>query len=381
MPRIEALALYELTGARDALVAPNAYAGVRPAESRENLLLLLSDDGRYGVTNWTCRGRDNRPDVGWLTDLDPRALFVWRGGQVVGRAPAYAGPLSSTPALDVALLDLCAQFENVPMWRLLGAECRSTVPAYDSTLYFEDMLDPDSTVESVAQRALTALSRGHRALKIKVGRGLKWMPWPDCTERDIQVCQAVRAAVGPEVRLMVDANKGYTGYIEDAVDFLAETAECGFVFAEELVEENEVNRLRAAMEARGLSLPLAGGEDAATRAWCERTWPHCRLDVLQMDICRTGLMEYLAIAAFARDHGLKIAPHNFGSQLGIYVSLQLGKTLPEYIACECDDSRFNAYQAPGYVLHEGSYTVPDTPGLGIQTHDPRVEPVMAGKIT
>jgi len=375
MPRIEAVALYELVGTREAIIAPNAYAGIRPAEARENLLLLLSNDGRYGITNWAQPWHNGaRPDISWLVGIDPREMFVWRGGRVEARAPRFAEALAASPSLDVALLDLCGQYEGIPLWRLLGEEARATVPAYDSTLYFEDLIDADSTVDDVARRARQALARGHRMLKIKVGRGLKWMPWPDCTERDIEVCLAVREAVGPDVTLLVDANKGYTGYIEDAADFFDETADCCFLFAEEFVEEEEVNELRAAIEARGLSIPLAGGEEASTRAWCEQVWPRCRFDVLQMDICRTGLIEYLNIAAFARDHGLKIAPHNFGSQIGVCESLHLGKVLPEYVACECDDSRFDAYQSSGFVLHEGFYTVPDTPGLGILTNDPRLWP-------
>lgn len=375
MPRIEALALYELVGTRDRLVAPNAYAGIRPAEAHEHLLLLLSEDGRRGMTNWELRLRDGeRPDVSWLIGHDPRELFRWRDGQVAGRAPEYASALAAAPALDVALLDLCAQAENAPLWRLLGPEVRAVVPAYDSTLYFEDLVDPDSGVEDVVRRAQAAIARGHRALKIQVGRGLKWMPWPDCTERDIKVCCAVREAVGPDIALMADANKGYTGYVEDAADFLTETADCKFQFVEEFVAEDEVNVLRATLQARGLAVPLAGGEDATTRAWCEEMWPYCRLDILQMDICRTGLVEFLSIAEFARDHSLQIAPRNFGSELGVYESLHLGKVLPEYLACECDDSRFNAYDASGYVLRDGFYSVPDAPGLGLPTADPRNAP-------
>lgn len=375
MPRIEALALYELVGRRDAVVAPNAYAGIRPAESRENLLLLLSDDGHMGMTNWAQPWRSrNQPDVSWLVGVDARSAFQWRNGKVSGRNPEYARLLQESASIDVALLDLCARTEGTPLWRLLGDEARELVPAYDSTLYFEDLISPDSSPEDVVVRAQAALRRGHSALKIKVGRGLKWMPWPACTERDIEVCCAVRKAVGPGVRLMIDANKGFTGYIEDAVDFLAETFECDFLLAEELVEEHELPELRAAMEARGIQIPLAGGEDASTREWCEELWRETRLEVLQMDICHTGLVEYLSIAEFARENGARIMPHNFGSQIGVYESLHLGKVIPEFVACECDDSCFDSYEAPDYTLTDGVYSLPDTPGLGILTDDPRTAP-------
>jgi D-galactarolactone cycloisomerase len=375
MARIEAIALYDVVGTREAVVAPNAYAGIRPAEAREKLLLLLAQDGLRGATNWMlAEPESDSADISWLVGLEPRELFLWQGGKVIDRAPAYAEQLMAFPPLDVALLDLCAQEEKVPLWKLLGDEVRTTVPAYDSTLYFEDLIDAESSVEDVVKRALSALKRGHRALKIKVGRGLRWMPWPDCTERDIEVCHAVRKAVGPEVKLMVDANQGYRGYLEDAADFLAETMDCWFLFAEEMVAPEETNQLRTVLESRGLRVPLAGGEGVHRLTWCQEIWPHCRYDILQMDICHTGLIEYLKIAAFARDHGLQIAPHNFGSQLGVIESLHLGKVVPEYLLCECDDSRFEAYQCPGFALKDGHYTLPDTPGLGIVTTDPREPP-------
>jgi L-alanine-DL-glutamate epimerase-like enolase superfamily enzyme len=160
------------------------------------------------------------------------------------------------------------------------------------------------------------------------------------------------------------------------VDFLMETASCNFVFAEELVEDDDLLVLREAMRAQGITIPLAGGENATSRAWCDQFWADCPYDILQMDICRTGLMEYLEIAEFARDHNIKLAPHNFGSQLGIYESLQLGAVVPEYLYCECDDSEFDGYEASGYTLQDGSYALPDKPGLGLTTLDPRNSPLM-----
>src|SRR5438445_9576734 len=110
MPRIEALALYELVGRRDSIVAPNAYAGIVPAEARENLLLLLGDDGNMGVTNWAHSWRNHaQPDVSWLVGIDPRQVFIWRNGRVAGRNPAFGMHLTDSPSLDVALLDLCAR--------------------------------------------------------------------------------------------------------------------------------------------------------------------------------------------------------------------------------------------------------------------------------
>lgn len=370
MPRIDGLALYEAVGQRDSIIAPNAYVGIRPAESRENLLIITLDDGRQGVTNWVPRWRPEvKPDVTLLMGRDPRELFAWKGGFICGWAPEYQEMRHEAAPLDTALLDLCAQLEGVPLWCLLGDAVREVVPAYDSTLYFEDLVEGDQGVEAVTRKAKQALDRGHRALKIKIGRGLKWMPWPECTERDIEVCRAVRQAVGPDVALMVDANRGFTRYVEDAADFLMETLDCNLVFAEEMVDPSEILLLKDRMRKRGLTVPLAGGEEGDTRAWCEQMWPSCPLDILQMDICRTGLLEYLLVAEFARNHGIRLAPHNFGSQIGVLQSAHLGKVVPEFLYAECDDSRFFVYDVSPYVIEGGVIRLSDAPGLGVRVPD------------
>lgn len=375
MPRIEGIALYEIVGSREAVVAPNAYVGIRPPHARENLLLLLSDDGRCGITNLVDGpGEGVELDAGWMVGLDPREAFAWQGGHVTARAPAHEGALRATPGLDIALLDLCAQSESVPLWRLLGDGARPNAPAYDSTLYFDDLVDGDGGVDPVVRRAGAALARGHRALKIKVGRGLRWMSWPECTERDIAVCLAVRRAVGPEVTLMVDANHGYGRYVDDAVDFLTETADCAFAFAEEMVDDGEVAALRAALRTRGLEVPLAGGEEARGLAWCREQWSACPLDIFQMDMCRTGFLEYLAIAEFARDNGLRLAPHNFGTRIGVCAAAHLARAVPQAVWCECDDSAFPQYDSSGATLRDGALWLDERPGLGILASDPRVAP-------
>jgi L-alanine-DL-glutamate epimerase-like enolase superfamily enzyme len=377
MAKIEAIALYDLRGTRPSVIAPNAYAGIRPAESYENMLVLMTEDGLRGVTNWAHRARtasEAEHDLGWLVGVDPSDVFDWDGDIVTGRAPSFEQHLRTTPSLDVALLDLCGQILDRPLWQLLGKEVRTAVPAYDSSLYFEDLVDDDSGIENVVQKAKSAVERGHRSLKIKVGRGYRWMQWPESTERDIRVCHSVQEAVGPDIRLMVDGNHGYSGYVDDAVDFLAETERCDLVFAEELVRCDEICRLRDAMKQRNLALPLAGAEDATTANWCYEHWERCSLDILQMDMCMTGILEYLDIARFAQERQLKIAPHNFGSILGQCISAQLGKVIPEFLTVECDDSSFAAYSSAGYELKDGALHVPNSPGLGIIAPDPRTEP-------
>ena len=61
----------------------------------------------------------------------------------------------------------------------------------------------------IAAEAQEGYAWGHRAFKIKVGRGARHMELTAGLQRDIAVVHAVRAAVGENATLMMDANNGY----------------------------------------------------------------------------------------------------------------------------------------------------------------------------
>lgn len=371
MPKIEAIALYELLGTRETVIAPCADAGVRPAEARENLLVIVTDDDLRGVANWADPDLDMHADeMRWLVGLDPRSLFRWDSSGAPVAAAEHAERLRRTSAIDLALLDLCAQIEQAPLWRILGPAVRDRVPAYASAVNFEDLLDPESTIDCVVHRAAAAVRCGNRAIKLKVGRGLRWMPWPECTERDVEVVRAVRAAVGPDVSLMLDGDRGYAGYVADAADFVAEVAPLRIEFVQDLVDECEVAELREALRGSGIEVPIAGGAEWSGRAACETRWPACPYDILQVDTSRAGMVEQLATARFAEDNGLGIAPHNYGSRICVCAGVHLGAVAKPFRWCEDDDSHFEGYEARGYTLTDGCFAPPETPGLGILTFDP-----------
>ena len=66
------------------------------------------------------------------------------------------------------------------------------------------------------------VERGHRAFKVKVGRGARWMATDAGLDRDVAVVGAVRDAIGPDCNLFADANNGYT--LNLAKEFLERTA-------------------------------------------------------------------------------------------------------------------------------------------------------------
>lgn len=373
MPSIEGYALYEVVGKRRGVVAPTANTGVRPAETREDILLLMAGDGVVGATSWSAL-RDNvgPADLEWLVGLDPASLFTWRGGVVDAVAPAHRDALAAARSLDIALLDLCAQQMGVPLWRVLGEAARERVPAYDCSVRFEDLTGAESSLDDVVLAARDALARGHMAIKVHVGRGRRWMEWPDCTERDIAVCRAVRRAVGPDVALVIDGGHGYADYIDDAVDFVVETAACRPAFVQSLVTEEWLPQLHGAVLERGVQVSLASGAGLRTLGEFEDLYSRSPIDVLLVDVVASGLLEARSIARFAAVHGMRVAlDPGSDTCLGVCAAAHLGLTLEALAGCGDDAITFDDYCAPELRRIAGELEVGRAPGLGVRAFDPR----------
>ena len=92
-------------------------------------------------------------------------------------------------ALEYPLYDLAGKLAGKPVYALLGgqpdADGLFRVPAYDTSLYFDDLHldDDDEAADLIASEALEGAARGHRNFKLKVGRGAMHMPVDAGTRR------------------------------------------------------------------------------------------------------------------------------------------------------------------------------------------------------
>jgi L-alanine-DL-glutamate epimerase-like enolase superfamily enzyme len=97
-------------------------------------------------------------------------------------------------AIDRACWDVVGKAAGKPLYKLLGA-CRDRVPAYACGLWLNE------TMEELVNEAREFVRQGYRAMKLR-------MASPD---EEIERAQAVRKAIGPDVKLMVDANQRFSG--------------------------------------------------------------------------------------------------------------------------------------------------------------------------
>jgi len=251
--------------------------------------------------------------------------------------------MGALAAIDIALWDLNAQSLGVPVSTLLGGTVRASVP------YYVHAAD-------VAQ-ARQAVADGVRALKVG---GVK-----DVVER----AYAIRAAVGPEIDMMVDLHGPPWLTPSDAVAIGRELEPLRLLFLEEAVAPDDLRAWKLVRDK--VALPLAGGERLATLAEMRPFLENGLLDVVQPDTGRFGgLTQMKKLAAMAEACSVMVAPHS-GSlgPLAEFAAAHLLSAIPNGLMLErlSPDWAGRPATIKGELLmHEGRLVVPAGPGLGVQ---------------
>ena len=270
-------------------------------------------------------------------------------------------------AIEFPLFDLAAKVEGRPVYACLApATAPLRVPCYDTSLYMDDLhlASDEEAAELLAAETRAGLACGHRAFKIKTGRGARHMPVEEGTRRDIAVIRAVRAAAGEGAILMIDANDGYTLNLAKRV--LAETADCRIYWLEEPFHEDHAlyEDLQAWLRAEGLPTLIADGEGEASPnllAWAQAGL----VNVVQYDLLSYGFSDWLALGAKLDGWGVHSAPHHYGRHIGNYAVCHLAGALARLAFAEWDETVTPGLDGGGYVIEEGQVVVPDSPGFGL----------------
>jgi len=274
-------------------------------------------------------------------------------------------------AINFPLWDTLGQRTNKPVYQLVAKHIEAdkpfTVPCYDTSLYFDDLhlADDKAAVELIASEARDGYERGHRAFKIKVGRGALHMPLVEGTQRDIAIIRGVREAVGAGLPIMIDANNGYNINLVKWV--LGETADCEIYWLEEAFHEDRTlyEGLHQWLDEQHLSTLIADGEGQASPTLMN--WAQAGvIDVVQYDLRDEGFDFWLKTGKQLDAWGAKSAPHNYGSCFGNYATCHLASAIKNFTFVEWDQIELNRLDASGYTIHEGRVNVPDTPGFGLR---------------
>ncbi len=297
-------------------------------------------------------GRDAL-DVESLVEIIPEREHKFPGSYL---ARAIGG-------LDTALWDLKGKLEGKPVCELLGGT-PGALRVYASSMRRD--ITPD---EEGARLARLRERHGYDAFKFRVGAecGRDVDEWPGRTEA---VVPAVRAALGDDVDLLVDANSGFSPRRAIEVGRLLE--DHGVCHYEEPCPYWEFEQTREVTEA--LSIDVTGGEQDC-HLWNWRRMIDMRVvDVIQPDVCYLGGMtRTLKVAAMARAAGLPCTPHSANLSMVTLFTMHLLRAIPnagKYLEFSIEGPDYYPWQEglfveSPYAVTDGRVRVSDAPGWGV----------------
>jgi L-alanine-DL-glutamate epimerase-like enolase superfamily enzyme len=266
--------------------------------------------------------------------------------------------------LDTALWDLRGRVEGKRICELIDGSPREAIPVYASSMRRD--IAPDEEARRFAE---LQDSHGFTAFKFRIGRevGHDEDEWPGRTE---EIVPRIRAALGDEATLLVDANSCYTP--AKAIEVGRFLEQHGVVHFEEPCPYWELEWTAEVTNA--LELDVAGGEQDCLLSQWRRIIGMPAVDVVQPDICYLGgLTRTLAVAARAAEAGLPCTPHSANLSLVTVFTLHLMAAIPgagPYVEFSIEPADYYPWQAglftPPLEVRDGTVTVPDGPGWGVE---------------
>jgi D-arabinonate dehydratase len=265
-------------------------------------------------------------------------------------------------AIDIGLWDIRAKVAGLPLYKLLGG-FRDRVPTYIAGGYYEE----GKGLKELQAEMAANVELGARAVKMKVG-GVSM-------REDVERVKAARAAIGPDVKLMVDANCAYRAY--EAIQFARRIEDFDIFWFEEPVAPDDYDGHRRLAEAT--SIPIATGENEYTRYGFRDLIEHRAAAILNADAkVLGGVTEFMKVAALAQAHDLDIAPH--GSQdihVHLVAAIANGLIL-EFYRDTFDPMWGKVYHHTVRVNPDGTVSPPDVPGIGADPNYAELEPFRVG---
>lgn len=298
-------------------------------------------------------------------------------------------------AIVNAVWDLYARAERKPVWKLLADMTPRQIVACIDFRYITDALTPDEALEILERRAGT---RGQRERELLAGgypaytTSVGWLGYSDekirrlCSEAiadgfshfkmkvggrpddDIRRARLVRACIGPDRKLMVDANQRWD--VNEAIDRIRELAPFDLWWVEEPTSPDDV--LGHATIANAIApVRVATGEHAANRVIFKQLMQAGAIGVCQIDSCRLGgVNENLAVILMAQKFGIPVCPHAGGVGLCEYVQhlsmwdyISVSATMEDRVI-EYVDHLHEHFEEP-VVMRHGRYVPPTRPGYSI----------------
>lgn len=263
----------------------------------------------------------------------------------------------ATSALEMALWDIRGNALGVPVHTFFGGRIRDSIDHYF-------WIHRDG--EDVLIQAERGLAAGNRVFYLKVG------VLGETAKEVIELVRTVRAVLGPDHALRIDANQAWTP--NQAVRILRALEDCDLDWVEEPVATANIKDLQYLRSASDVRIAVDQG------AWLQRDIAKLAVagavDVVCTDPSRLGgLLAFTRLAAALDELGVEICRH-CGNEFGVFLaaSLQACSAVPNLTSGNqyFDLLRWDIIQQD--LTHpSGAFPVSNRPGLGVTLDSEKVE--------
>lgn len=333
------------------------------SEKSAVLAFLRTEQGVTGVGEaWCDSGTPESVARIIERDLAPRIVgrvlwgidAAWQAMEATNLMSAKSGALyAAMSAIDIASWDALARSVGLPLHQLLGGYA-NRVEVYASG----GMYGPDYTPTCLADDMAAAVRDGFAGVKIKAGGA--------SPAEDVARISAVRAAIGPSARLMVDIL--FSQDLPAAMRLAKAVVGFDLHFLEAPTRRDDMAGWAEIRTHTGV--PLAGPELECSLPVLRDALAMRAVDYLQVDatICG-GITQVRRAAAVAAAYHRKTTLHCSGSAVALAANAQVAASI-----CGCDGlemhlmhrTLFEHLWAAGYRIADGMLLLPPSPGLGIE---------------
>jgi galactonate dehydratase len=268
--------------------------------------------------------------------------------------------------IDIALWDLRGKALGLPVYALLGGPYRERLQLY-SNGWFSGCRTPDD----FARAAKATVDEGHTALKLdpfrahraELGRhGAGYDPADEAEAA--RIVEAIRAAVGPSVEILIDAHGRWD--VPTAVRLANLLAPHRIGWFEEPVPPENPDALRQFRERS--TVPVCVGERLYTRWQFRPVLEHKLAEYIMPDVIRTGgISELRRIATMAEAFFVPVSPHDATGPITLIAGAQTMMATANFYRLEIAYSElehYNRAMTPPLDVRGGYFYVSDRPGLG-----------------
>lgn len=256
---------------------------------------------------------------------------------------------SAKAAVDMAVYDLWAKRWKAPLWKLLGG----AKPSFET-----DITISVNPIDQMVADSLDAQRRGYRILKIKVGKEGK---------KDVERIAAIRNALGPDIRIRVDANQGWTPRQSVAIISALEDKDLDIDLVEQPVPAGDLDGLRYVTQR--VQTSILADEAVFSPADAVKIITTGAADLINIKLMKTGgIWQALKVCGIAESYGVEC-------MTGCMLESKLAVTAAAHLCCGQSVVTMADLDGPslcavdpfegGPIFDEAMVTMTDAPGLGI----------------